>query len=149
MKHIGSLWRPNMIFVGLHKVFAKRLCNCGLKKTKISFQFYLGGENPHLHLSVMVRWWQDSVGDLSLNYSCCSTVQAEYHIEMWASYTKSISTLALILNMYFSVDCQSMLSVITVPCAKKHNLSSFESTPLSLKCFLSPCLSLWNGVCHR
>jgi len=72
-----------VIFVGLQKVFSKRLCNYGLKRPKISFQFYLGEKIPTFTCRSWSSRWQDPVEDLSLNYSCCLTVQAEYHIEMW------------------------------------------------------------------
>lgn len=73
---------------------------------------------------------------------------AEYHIEMRVSYTKSISTLTLSLNLYFSANCQSRLSVITIPLVPRNTSFSIWINPpkpqmfsLSLSFCLKWCMS--------
>lgn len=97
-----------MIFVGLEKSV------CLKSDLKPPFSFTWGKKSPPSPVGHGQAGDKTLLAIFALNYSCYPTVPAEYHIEMCVSYTKSISTLTLSLNMYFSANCQSRLSVITV-----------------------------------
>lgn len=119
MQIICLLRRTNILWFLLAKIWPKT-----------SFQFYLGKKNSLLHLSVMVRQVTRP-----LHWIIHAILQCQPN-----SYTKSISTLTLSLNLYFSANCQSRLSVITVPLVPRNTIFLHLNQPPTASNVFSFCL---------
>ncbi len=106
-----------------------------LLKIRLKPSFLLG-KNPHLHLSVMVRQVTRP-----LHWIIHAILQCQPNITLkCVSYTKSISTLTLSLNLSFSANSQSRLSVITVPLVPRNTIFLHLNQPPTASNVFSFCL---------